>query len=138
MGNKLADGDILHLLDIPSGSEDGFDSDADLEQNVDLYDEYQDLLEEPDEATFKVLLSQQFQTESFLDEVVEFPVIEFESDDGNYSNINIPSTNIEPTTIPNNKITRLTQQRITPILPKISKPPIVIQNIKGQKVIFHC
>lgn len=42
MENKLADGDILHLLDIPSGSEDGFDSDADLEQNVDLYNEYQD------------------------------------------------------------------------------------------------
>lgn len=45
MENKIDDDVILHLLDIPSGSEGSFDSDADLDQ-IDLFNEYQDLLEE--------------------------------------------------------------------------------------------
>lgn len=32
MENKLANNDILHLLDIPSDSEDDFDNDTDLNQ----------------------------------------------------------------------------------------------------------
>lgn len=55
MENKLADDDIVHLLDIPSDSEDGFESDLDTEQ-IEMYDEYRDLLEEPDLSTFTELL----------------------------------------------------------------------------------
>lgn len=40
------------------------------------------------------------------------------------------STSNKPTTISNNKKTRQPQQRITPILPPLYKPSIIIQNIK--------
>lgn len=128
MDNKLADDDIVHLLDIPSDSEDGFESDLDTEQ-IEMYDEYRDLLEEPDLSTFTELLLNKF-PENILDEVVQFPVLDPELDNGNNLNIPPSSSSPEPITTPNNKKTRQTQQSKTPILTAPTKPPIVIQNIK--------
>ncbi|KAE9542435.1 hypothetical protein AGLY_003296 [Aphis glycines] len=68
MANKIDDSDILQLLDIPSGSEDDFESDVDDDQ-LDLY-------KEPDITTFEGLISQQFSSESIVDEDVIFPIIE--------------------------------------------------------------
>ncbi|KAL4101133.1 hypothetical protein QTP88_021153 [Uroleucon formosanum] len=124
---ELADDDIVHLLDIPSDSEDGFESDLDNEQ-IEMYNEYRDLLEEPDLSTFTELLLNIF-PENILDKVVQFPVLDPELDNGNYLNIPSSSSSPEPITIPNNKKTRQTQQCITPILTAPTKP-IVVQNIK--------
>ncbi|KAL4101148.1 hypothetical protein QTP88_021176 [Uroleucon formosanum] len=124
---ELADDDIVHLLDIPSDSEDGFESDLDNEQ-IEMYNEYRDLLEEPDLSTFTELLLNKF-PENILDKVVQFPVLDPELDNGNYLNIPSSSSSPEPITIPNNKKTRQTQQCITPILTAPTKP-IVVQNIK--------
>jgi hypothetical protein len=90
MENKLAD-DIVHLLDIPSDSEDGFESDLDTEQ-IEMYDEYRDLLEEPDLSTFTELLLNKF-PENILDEVVQFPILDPELNNGNYL---IPSSSSYP------------------------------------------
>lgn len=75
MENNLGDSDILNLLDIPSDSEDGFDSDVDPDQ-IELYNEYRDLLEEPNVANFKELLTQRFPTEEILDKNVQFSDLE--------------------------------------------------------------
>lgn len=101
MYNKLADDDIIHLLDIPSDSEDGFESNLDTEQ-IEMYDEYRDLLEEPDLSTFTELLLNKF-PENILDEVVQFPVLDPELDNGNYLNIPSSSSSPQPITTPNNK-----------------------------------
>lgn len=106
MENKLSDGNIVHLLDIPSDSEDGFESDLNNEQ-IEMYDEYRDLLEEPDLSTFTELLLNKF-PENILDEDVQFHVLDPELDNGIY--LNIPSSSsssspgpIKPITTPNNK-----------------------------------
>jgi len=97
---KLTDDDIVHLLDIPSDSEDGFESDFDTEQ-IEMSDEYRDLLEEPELSTFTELILNKF-PENILDEIVEFPILDHELDNGNY--LNIPSSSSsEPITTPNNK-----------------------------------
>lgn len=97
MANKIDDSDILQLLDIPSGSEDDFESDVDDDQ-LDLYSKYSNLLEEPDITTFEGLISQQFSSESIVDEDVIFPIIESVVNNSHFSDINIssPSTSTEP------------------------------------------
>jgi len=143
MAKKLDDGYILHLLDIPSDSEDGFESDSDDDQK-NLYSEYKDLLDEPDITTFKELLSQQFSSDTVLDEAVEFPVLEPDVDNGNSYNINLasPSTSIQPPIMPirqnisNPKKTRQSRTTVKPITPiapttppALSIPPIEVKNV---------
>lgn len=84
--------------------EDGFESDIDFDQ-VELCAEYRDLLEKADGFTFTVLLCQRYSTENILDEVVEFPVLDVELDNGN-SNINVsPTTSTGLVSLPNIKQT---------------------------------
>jgi len=88
MANTIDDSDVLRLLDIPSGYEDDFESDVD---ELDLYSKYSNLLEEPDITTFEGLISQQFSSESIVDEHVIFPILEPAIDNSNFSDINISS-----------------------------------------------
>ncbi|KAL4134795.1 hypothetical protein QTP88_006507 [Uroleucon formosanum] len=101
MEKKLADDDIVHLLDFPSDSEDGFESDLDSEK-IEMYDEYRDLLEEPDLSTFTEILLNKF-PENILDKVVQFPILYLKLDNSNYLNISSSSSSSEPITTPNNK-----------------------------------
>ncbi|KAE9521871.1 hypothetical protein AGLY_017753 [Aphis glycines] len=88
MANKIDDSDILQLIDIPSGSEDDFESDVDDDQ-LDLY-------KEPDITTFEGLISQQFSSESIVDEDVIFPIIEPVVDNSHFSDItSIPSIEVK-------------------------------------------
>ncbi|KAL4126598.1 hypothetical protein QTP88_010810 [Uroleucon formosanum] len=69
MNKKIVDEEIIHLLDIPSGSEDGFEIESDVENDkVDLWNEYANLLDEPNLEEFEKLLSEQFSTETILDD----------------------------------------------------------------------
>lgn len=134
MANKIDDSDILQLLDIPSGSEDDFESDVDDDQ-LDLYTKYSNLLEEPDITTFEGLISQQFSFESIVDEDVIFPILEPVVDNSNFSDINIssPSTSTKPVirkqNVSSNKKTRLSKQTIPSISSVPSIPPIEVKNV---------
>lgn len=134
MANKIDDSDILQLLDIPSGSEDDFESDVDDDQ-LDLYSKYSNLLEEPDITTFEGLISQQFSSESIVDEDVIFTILEPVVDNSNFSDINIssPSTSTEPVirkqNDSSNKKTRQSKQKIPSIASVPSISPIEVKNV---------
>jgi len=134
MANKIDDSDILQLLDIPSGSEDDFESDVDDDQ-LDLYSKYSKLLEEPDITIFEGLISQQFSSESIVDEDVIFLIIELVVDNSHFSDINIssPSTSTEPVirkqNFSNNKKTRQSKQTIPVIASVPAIPSIEVKNV---------
>ncbi|KAL4092487.1 hypothetical protein QTP88_026988 [Uroleucon formosanum] len=66
---KMVDKEIIHLLEISSGSEDGFEIESDVENDkVDLWNEYANLLDEPNLEEFEKVLSEQFNTETILDD----------------------------------------------------------------------
>ncbi|XP_050064516.1 uncharacterized protein LOC126553389 [Aphis gossypii] len=140
MANKIDDSDILQLLDLPSGSEDDFESDVDDDQ-LDLYSKFSNLLEEPDITTFEGLISQQFSSESIVDEDVIFPIIEPVVDNSQFSDINIssPSTSTEPVirkqNVSNNKKTRQSKQTIPVIASVPSIPSIEVKNVVWTEVL---
>ncbi|KAL4126528.1 hypothetical protein QTP88_010749 [Uroleucon formosanum] len=95
MNKKIVDEEIIHLLDIPSGSEDGFEVESDVENDkVDLWNEYANLLDEPNLEEFEKLLSEQFSTETILDDKVELPIFEPQASaiETNTTDLLLPST----------------------------------------------
>lgn len=145
---KLVDADIVNLLDIPSGSEDGFES-GDEDELMGLSDKYEYLLDEKEMSTFQDLLTQTFSTESILDQDVQFPTTlsEVGNDPVNYDTHVLPSTSYNPPIvpvilptlqhIPSKKQTRQTKQTMTNISPVPSlHPPIEVKNVKWTKDNF--
>jgi hypothetical protein len=77
MNKKIVDNEIIHLLEIPSESEYGFEIDSDVEnEKVDLWNAYANLLDEPNIEEFEKLLFEKFNTETILDDKVELPNFE--------------------------------------------------------------
>ncbi|KAE9523298.1 hypothetical protein AGLY_016246 [Aphis glycines] len=114
MNKNLVDKEIIHLLEIPSGSEDGFETESDVEnEKVDLWNEYENLLDEPNIEKFEKLLSEQFNVETILDDKVEFPIFENEYDE--------PHTSIETNTTDLFLPSTSSVQPKTRTLPKLSK-----------------
>ncbi|KAE9521638.1 hypothetical protein AGLY_017934 [Aphis glycines] len=114
MNKNLVDKEIIHLLEIPSGSEDGFETESDVEnEKVDLWNEYENLLDEPNIEKFEKLLSEQFNVETLLDDKVEFPIFENEYDE--------PHTSIETNTTDLFLPSTSSVQPKTRTLPKLSK-----------------
>jgi len=101
MNKKIVDEEIIHLLEIPSGSEDGFDIESDVENDkVDLWNEYANLLDEPNLEEFEKLLTEQFNTETILDDKVELPIFEPQTSaiETNNTDLFLPSTSDIPQT----------------------------------------
>lgn len=95
MNKKIVDEEIIHLLNIPSRSEDGFEIESDIENDkVDLWSEYANLLDEPNLEEFEKLLSEQFNTETILDDKVELPIFEPQASaiETNTTDLLLPST----------------------------------------------
>jgi len=78
MNKKLVGKEIMNLLEnIPSGTEDGLESDVENGKNY-LWDEYGHVLDKTNLDKFDKLLSEQFNTETILDDKVELPIFEQE------------------------------------------------------------
>ncbi|XP_060873874.1 piggyBac transposable element-derived protein 3-like [Metopolophium dirhodum] len=114
MNKKLVDKEIIHLLEIPSGSEDGFETESDVEnEKVDLWNEYGDLLDETNIEKFEKLLSEQFNVDTILDDKVELPIFEHVYDE--------PQTSIETNTTDLFLPSTSSVQQTTRKVPKLSK-----------------
>lgn len=143
MNKKIVDKEIIHLLDIPSGSEDGFDIESDVENDkVDLWNEYANLLDEPNLEEFENLLSKQFNTETILDDIVELPIFEPQTSaiETNTTDLVLPSKSYvqqKTCTLPRSKKKCHRSKRNNPVPPIIQNHiPIEIKDITWSKDNF--
>jgi len=86
---------LFIYIEIPSGSENGFEIESDIEnEKVDLWNEYTNLLDEPNIEEFEKLLSKQFNTETILDDKVELLIFKPQTSviETNTTDLFLPST----------------------------------------------
>jgi hypothetical protein len=144
MNKKIVDNEIIHLLEIPSGSEDGFEIESDVEnEKVDLWNEYANLLDEPNIEEFEKLLFEKFNTETILDDKVELPIFEPQTSviETNTTDLFLPSSScvqqITCSLPTRSKKKCYRSKRNNPVPPNIQNHiPIEIKDIKWAKDNF--
>jgi len=144
MNKKIVDEEIIHLLEIPSGSEECLDIESDVENDkVDLWNEYANLLDEPNLEEFEKLSTEQFNTETILDDKVELPIFEPQTSaiETNNTDLFLPSTSDIPQTtctLPKRSIKKCHRsKRNNPVPPIIQNHiPIEIKDITWSKNNF--
>lgn len=144
MSDNLKLTDIVHLLDIPSGSEDSFDSDdgneSDGQEINELWEQYGDIINDEDNE----LLPEEFGND-IIDELVNFPheILSINVDSShtqppvmsltNSSTQSLPLTNTIPIA------TKQSNKQNSPTLitlPRQPTKPIILKNVKWSSKSF--